>query len=321
MVDLLSLLQDTGAYRTVKEDKAAGKLSHAYLIVSADKENSGEFLKLFAKLIVGGDARAEKLIEEGVHPDVLTFPRNGDAVLKEDVSAIIEETFLKPVEGDIKLFLIDNGESMNASSQNKLLKTLEEPPRGVHILIAATSEYPLLSTVKSRVKKLNIPPFTEEKLFAALSPYCPDEERLKKAVACGDGTVSAALKLYGDDDFSQTVDAAADVFVEMRSSKDVPAFSARIAGLKDGAEGFISVLGLINRDMLLYFNGEENAVFDKSLLERVKKAEGFTAGALVYAADAITDARKRLAANVNPQAVIERLLFAILEGKHKWQKL
>ena len=153
MIDLLPLLSKTNAYKSIEGDINSGRLSHAYLIVSANGDDLKEFLKLFAKLIVArGNERALKLIDNGTHPDVLNFPTVGDAILKEDVARIIDESFLKPIEGDIKLFLLNNGESMNASSQNKLLKTLEEPPKGVHILIGATSEYPILTTVKSRVK-------------------------------------------------------------------------------------------------------------------------------------------------------------------------
>ena len=320
MVNLLRLLENTGAYKTVKSDKAAGRLSHAYLILSADKDNLGEYLKFFAKLILGGDDRADRLILEGIHPDVLSFPLSGDAVLKEDVSALIEESFLKPVESDKKIFIINRGESMNASSQNKLLKTLEEPPLSVHILIGATSEYPLLTTVKSRVKKLVIPPFSAETLITALSGDCPDTERLKEAVSCGDGTVGKALALYGDENLSETVEIAVDTYNNMLSSRNVLEYSDKITG-KTEVKEFLSVLELINRDNLLYLSGAEDAVFNKKLLSRVKGAEGFTLGAVIYAADKIAEAEKRLAANGNPQAVLERLLFAILEGKHKWRKL
>ena len=60
---------------------------------------------------------------------------------------------------------------MNASAQNKLLKTLEEPPKNVHILLGATSEYPLLATLKSRVKKLEIPPFDNQTIYKALGQF------------------------------------------------------------------------------------------------------------------------------------------------------
>ena len=321
MVNLLRLIENTGAYKTVKSDKAANRLSHAYLILSADKDNLGEYLKLFAKLILGGDARADRLISEGIHPDVLTFPINGDAVLKEDVAALIEESFLKPVESDRKLFIINHGESMNASSQNKLLKTLEEPPKNVHILIGATSEYPLLTTVKSRVKKLTVPPFDAETLIGALTDDCPDTERLKEAVSCGDGTVGKALALYGDENLSETVELAVDTYNNMLSSRNVLEYSDKITGKNCGIKEFLSVLELINRDNLLYLSGAEDAVFNKNLLSRIKGAQGFTLGAVIYAAEKIAEAERRLAANGNPQAVLERLLFAILEGKHKWRKL
>ena len=320
MVDLQGLLEETGAYKTAITDAAAGRLSHAYLILSADKDNLGEILKIFAKKILGGDVRADKLIDEGFHPDVFTFPLKGDAVLKEDVEKIVEESFLKPVESDRKLFIINRAESMNPTSQNKLLKTLEEPPSNVHILMGATSEYPLFATVKSRVKKLVLPPFSAEKIAAALESECFDGERLAEAVSCGDGTVGKAVALYGDEKFSATLDVAADVFVNMKTSRDVLKYSDEITKNCDIKE-FLSVLELINRDLMLYFNGAGEAAFNKKTLERVKNAQGFTAGATVYIADEIAESEKRIAANGNPQAVLERLLFAILEGKHKWRKL
>lgn len=322
MVDLISLLRETVAYKTVRTDRAANRLSHAYLVLSGDVGNAAAYLKLFAELIMdNGDARTVRLIEEGIHPDVLTFPRKGETVLKEDVDKIIEESFLKPVESDKKLFLITGGESMNTTSQNKLLKTLEEPPKNVHIIIFAASEYPLLSTLKSRVKKLVIPPFSPERLFDALKPVCDDLDRLSEAIACGDGTVGKALALYGDENLSLTVDLAAETFLNMQSSRDVLDFSDRIMRLKGGVKGYIDVMGLINRDLMLYYGGAESAVFNKKLLGRVKNAKGFNAGAAVYIADRIAEAEKRLALNGNPQTVLERFLFAFLEGKHKWRTL
>ncbi|MBO4251574.1 MAG: hypothetical protein J5911_02815 [Clostridia bacterium] len=324
MVDLLPLLQETSAYKTVLSDKKADRLSHAYLLISADKSNISGYLKLFAKLIMDigeDDLRAEKLIDEDVHPDVLTFPKKDDAVRSEDISEIIAESFLRPIESDKKLFLIDGGETMNAVSQNKLLKTLEEPPSGVYILIGAASEYPLLPTLKSRVKKLVIPPFSADKLYDALTEECPDAERLAEAVSCGDGTVGKALALYGDENLSETVALAEDTFINMQTSREVLEFSNRITALKDGVKGYISVMELLNRDLMLYYNGGIDAVFNKKSLQKIKDAKGFNAGATVYIAEKIAEAERRLNANGNAQTVLERFLFAFLEGKHKWQKL
>jgi DNA polymerase-3 subunit delta' len=71
----------------------------------------------------------------------------------EEVNELIEESYLKPIEGDKKIFIVNRAESINHVAQNKLLKTLEEPPKGVHIIMGATNEHALLPTIKSRVKK------------------------------------------------------------------------------------------------------------------------------------------------------------------------
>ena len=279
MIDLLPLLKDTVAYRTVKKDKEENRLSHAYLLVSADGDCLGGYLKLFAKLIAAkdGDTRAEKLIDDGIHPDVLFFPAFGDAVLKEDVSAIISESYIRPLESDKKVFVINCGESLSPSSQNKLLKTLEEPPLNVHIIVGATSEYSLLPTFRSRLKKLFIPTFTEEQLFSALLPVCPDEERLKEAIFCGDGTAGKAFALYGDENLSETTDAVVDTLTCMQSSASVLSYSDRIMKLKDGLAGFLSVLELANRDMAACFFGGKNTVKNTRLFSRIKDAKGFCA--------------------------------------------
>ena len=238
----------------------------------------------------------------------------------DEIRSLRDNVKLMPSFCKYKIYIIDEVHMLSTGAFNALLKTLEEPPRGVHILIHATSEHPLLSTVKSRVKKLVIPPFSADKLIAALKGECPDAERLKSAVYCSDGTVGGALSLYGDENLSETIDAVADTFCDMRTSRDVLEFSNRIMRLKDGVEEYLSVMELICRDFTVYVSGG-NTVKNVALLNRVQKAEGFTLGAIIYIADRIAEAKKRLSANGNPQAVLERFLFAFLEGKHKWRKL
>ena len=162
MINLFPLFRNTACYKTVKSDKENGKLSHAYLLITPDKTFMTEYLKILAQVISCKETepcevcRACKLIKNGNHPDVYQFPKDGETLKTEDVGLIIEKTFYRPVESDKKIFLLSNGESMSEITQNKLLKTLEEPPENSIIIIGATSEYPLLNTVKSRVLKLEI---------------------------------------------------------------------------------------------------------------------------------------------------------------------
>ena len=210
---------------------------------------------------------------------------------------------------------------MNASSQNKLLKTLEEPPKNVYILIGTTGEHAILPTVKSRVKTVEIAPFTSQTLIDALKDQCPDLERLKNAVACGDGTVGRAVALYQDQTLKEVMDIATEILVKMQSSKQVLEYSNKILKSKLDMDKLLNVLEVFLRDMLVNECSSQELIANKTAIKNLAQAQGFTRGALISLITAITDARRRKQFNANPNMLTDWLLFKILEEKFKWQKL
>jgi DNA polymerase-3 subunit delta' len=327
MIDLLSLIKNTAAFSAVKGDLSSGRLSHAYLILTADGDNLDEYLKNFAKLIVCeegspcGKCRKCKTIDQNVFPDVVFYPKDGGAVTTEEVNSLIEESYIKPLESDKKVFIISQAQNMNIQAQNKLLKTLEEPPKGVHIIVGATSEFPLLSTVKSRLKKLEIPAFSKEVLLSALQEDCPDRQRLSSAIAASDGTVGKTKRLYGDDSLKEIIEVALDTLINMKSSSQVLEYSNKILSLRQDPADFLSVMVLLLRDLLVLLDGREDLVTNVGVINELKTAENFSRGAILHALEAVTQAEKRKKFNANPTMLVEWLLFQILEGKYKWQKL
>ena len=326
MTDLYSLVKDTNAYQTVKMEKESGRLSHAYLILTADKENLREYLKIFASLITCDSIEPCKtcrncsLIEQNAHADVIFYPRTNALINTEEITSLIEESYIKPIECSKKVFVLVGAESMNAQAQNKLLKTLEEPPANVCILLGATSEYTLLSTIKSRVKMIEIPAFNKEKLFNALSRELTDSERLSTAIACSDGTVGSVKRLYADEKFQAVSSLCEEVICDMQSSKDVLKYSTKIADSKAEIEEFLGVLELLFRDMLVA-KSDKNLVLNQNAYSKIKDAKGYSTGAIVNALDKILQAKQRIKFNANPTMLIDWVLFQILEGKYKWQKL
>ena len=130
MTDFLPLLKSTPAYKIMEREKGSNRLSHAYLIISADGENLKEYLKIFAKIIACendgacGICRACRLLAEEKSVDTLFYPKEKDSVVTEDIVSLTEECYIKPVDSDKKIFIITNGETMTTQAQNKLLKTL-----------------------------------------------------------------------------------------------------------------------------------------------------------------------------------------------------
>ena len=181
------LIKATTAYKAFCADKASGKLSHAYMLHFPDEFNLKNALKLFAKKAFDGNERAISLVKNESFTDCKFYPEDGKKIAVDGISQIIEDTALKPLESDIKLYVICGFEKASAIVQNKLLKVLEEPPKGVHFLLGATTLAPVLDTVKSRVKTLVIPPFSKEQIYSALIKKYPQEEQnlLSAAEACG----------------------------------------------------------------------------------------------------------------------------------------
>ena len=327
----LELLKKTVAFKLIESDRRANAIRHAYLVISSDGKYLRQTLKELAKIImtgsVGGyfggeveDQRVFNLIDSETFVDAPIIPEEDKKVTVADIDLLVAESVVKPFEADKKLFVICLNEPMSAEAQNKLLKTLEEPPANVHLLIGALNENAILPTIKSRVKKLTIPTFSDEELLGVLSGECTDYQKLALAVSSCDGTVGDAERLYNDKELSSHYDLAKQIICEMKESKDVLSYSIKLSGLKDKLNEFIDVLELVFKDILVGVTTGEKRVKNLEIFSKVDK-KGLSAGALVGILDKISQARKRMSSNANDNMVIDFLLYGILEEKYKWQKL
>ena len=167
MIDLSSLIKKTNAYKIISGDKKANRLSHAYLILTPDKQMLSEYLKYFAKIIACQEnepcleCRVCSLIDNNSHPDVIFYPKTKDSISSEEINDLIEESFLRPIECDKKVFVLLNAELMNASAQNKLLKTLEEPPAFVVFILATTEIQKIPATISFASCAIFLPCFAD----------------------------------------------------------------------------------------------------------------------------------------------------------------
>lgn len=322
MIDFLSLVKNTGAYKIAVGDKENGRLSHAYLITCSDPVYLKEYLKSFAKIIACNDGfpcnacRTCRLLDEEKSSDVYFYPKTDKALSTDEVNEIIEESFIRPIEGDKKIFIITATEPLSTVVQNKLLKTLEEPPKGVHIIIGALGEYGILPTILSRVRKLEIPSFSHSQLFSAMKGMA-DDELVKSAISHSTGTLGSAITLLGDENLAQTEEIVIDLLTNMKSSADVLEYTVKVNGLKGGFTQFLSVLELalsdINRGL------SDGKINNEKVYEKIKNS-GFNLGSVVYAIEKVEEAYKRKNFNANGLMLTEWLLFQILEGKFKWRK-
>lgn len=306
------VIKNTNAYKIIYGEKKRGELSHAYLIVCSDGVMLKTYMKLFASLIMCendgacGGCRPCRLIDKEAYADCDFYPKDGDKIKTADVDDLVSKTIIRPIESDLRMFVLVGAENMTAEAQNKILKTLEEPPRNVCILIGATSDNALLPTVKSRVKRLDVPPFPDGEIRRALGEEYPDKAKLESAIALGGGKIGTVIKAYTDGNVEKMQAFCREVLFSMRSSKDVAKYSSKIN--KDNIKDFISILKSETANLL---------VKDKRRAEE----NGYVTGALIAISDMLSEKERALYYNANAVMVADSVLLAILGEKYRWQKL
>lgn len=99
------------------------------------------------------------------HPNVLVVDPDADQIKLDDAKKLQSFVDLAPspsfpaFRGPMRLIWIKNAERMNAQTSNRLLKTLEEPPPSVRIILSTTEPQKLLRTILSRAVRLPLDVF------------------------------------------------------------------------------------------------------------------------------------------------------------------
>ena len=109
--------------------------------------------------------RGCRMVASGGHPDLHVLGPDGagaqigiggrDAKVR-GVRDLSDDLSLMPMEGGARIALIESAHRMNEDAQGALLKTLEEPPAGVTIILCADDEDRLLPTIRSRCARLRL---------------------------------------------------------------------------------------------------------------------------------------------------------------------
>lgn len=115
-----------------------------------------------------GACRGCRLVASGNHPDLHRLAPEGAGVQirigeqrepePNTIRWLIRELALLPLEGDVRVAILEHAERLNEAAQQALLKTLEEPPEGVTIVLCADDEERLLPTVRSRCARIRLGP-------------------------------------------------------------------------------------------------------------------------------------------------------------------
>jgi DNA polymerase-3 subunit delta' len=186
---------------------ALGEPSHAYLFRGPRGSGKRAAARSFAAEILATaaadpeDARRRALLNPSPHPDLVWLAPAGAQHMVEEVrERVIRASAYRPFEGGKRVFVIEAAEAMRDESQNALLKTLEEPPEFVHLILLSSDAEGLLETVASRCQTIEFAPLPAEVLEEELAGERPDAvpDEIVAAARLAAGDLERARLLLGD---------------------------------------------------------------------------------------------------------------------------
>ncbi len=151
------------------------------------------------------DKRNEDPLVFSSYSDFLTFAPDGPLrqITIQQMRLLKERASFKPLKGDWRVFLIDSIDRANEQAANSLLKTLEEPPSHLILILTARNAYDLLPTIRSRTVPFHFSRLAEEEMKTFLQEYKGehpiDQPDLRRRLAEGSPgmAVSLDLEAYG----------------------------------------------------------------------------------------------------------------------------
>jgi len=148
------------------------------------------------------DKRNDDPLLFATHPDFITFPPDGPLrqITIEQMRLLKERAQFKPLHGKRRVFLIDQIDRANEQAANSLLKTLEEPPEHLVLLLTAENPYDLLPTIRSRAVPFHLGPLLNDEMrkFVEERRLSDSERRIALAAGSPGLAVSMDLDVYDE---------------------------------------------------------------------------------------------------------------------------
>lgn len=288
-------------------------LSHAHLIAGADGIGKSKLANMLAKFILNGDLNRE-------YVDIINYKSSKASFGVDDVRDIIEEVSKKPFEGEKKVIIIHEGNKLTIQAQNALLKTIEEPPVGVHIILLCESLELILDTIKSRCEIYKLTPLTKDELYKYISHkgFNYSDNEIKSAIAFSEGIPGRIDRYFNDDSLKELRNKVLQLIKDL-NQKDMEFILEQednFIGLKDNKEEVLNILGSFIRDILIHKEVEnEDFIINSDKLNDIKElTKDMSFRKLNNMIKTIEEARRNIKSNVSWAMILRVMLMGFMEG-------
>lgn len=267
-------------------------LKHAYIFDG--NEGIGKFM--LAKQLACEITNNESIENNA---DVYIVKKYADKknISVEQIRQLQDTVYEKPVGKGSKVYIINDADTMSVSAQNCLLKTLEEPPQFVVIILVCSNYNLLLSTIKSRCNYLHFDRLEEEQILEYCKKVYPNFLLDKTLLKYFDGSIGK-LRYFMEEKLQLVYNDMISI-ADMMIEQNVLLLFKKNGTLRQNKQNNLDMLDLL--EAVVYNRLKENVT--------IRNKNNSVLYKIVYAID---NAKRRIKENVNVNLAIDEMLFAII---------
>lgn len=178
------------------------KVANAYMFIGQESIGKFLFAKEFAKAILClnenkpcNKCKSCLELDNSNNPDLTIIEPDGNNVKIEQIRELNRKVVEKPIVSNKKVYIINDGQNITKEAQNALLKTLEEPPEYVTIILITTSESAFLPTIKSRCTKINFNKLAKEEMLKILKSKYNYQNIADMVYKTSNGSINKSIQI------------------------------------------------------------------------------------------------------------------------------
>jgi len=262
-----------------------------------------------------GNCSACHKIGKGLHPDVRVIDEQGASIKIDQMRELQREMALSPFEGHRRVYILCNFQQATLEAANCLLKTLEEPPPKVVLILTATEAEMLLPTIVSRCQTLHLRPLPVSQVQQALQAHWGIEPRQANLLArLSEGRIGWAIEASSNDALLRNREKYLIALEQILQQERTERMSLA-QQLSQNPQCLPEVFDLWQswwRDLMLAKTGNVQALTNVDRQQTVlNEAKRHTLSEIRDCLHAIQRAAEQVEQNVNPGLALEVLLLRL----------
>ena len=170
--------------QTLKRAILSDRVSHAYLFTGPRGVGKTSTARILAKALNSEitddgepitDSEVSVAIDEGRYMDLIEIDAASNRGIN-DIRDLRDNVQFRPVSGKYKVYIIDEVHMLTDAAFNALLKTLEEPPPNIVMILATTESHKIPATIISRCQRFDFRRLSNDDVIERLIEVCEAEE-------------------------------------------------------------------------------------------------------------------------------------------------